>query len=136
MRRIPLAAVARAVHRHRASALSRARIQLPIATRDRATTTAATTAVASTRCQHCFITFATPAELAHHASHHCFPGAPEEIAARFPAGARVIDTVRGDSGTIIGPASNRAKAHASVAVRDAGGGVADVAISRLRIIGG
>ena len=31
-----------------------------------------------TRCAHCFVTFAVPAELAHHSREHCFPDDPAE----------------------------------------------------------
>ena len=85
-----------------------------------------------TRCAHCFITFATPSELAHHAAHFCFPDRPEEVLARFPTGSTVVDTVRGSAGEVIGEASNPGKRHAAVAVRRADGLVADVPISRLR----
>ena len=85
-----------------------------------------------TRCAHCFVTFATAAELAHHAAHFCFPDRPEEVLARFPPGAAVVDTVRGSAGEVLGAASNPGKRHAAVAVRRADGLVADVPISRLR----
>ena len=54
-----------------------------------------------TRCAHCFITFATPSELAHHAAHFCFPDRPEEVLARFPPGSTVVDTVRGSAGEVL-----------------------------------
>ena len=84
-----------------------------------------------TRCAHCFITFSTPSELAHHAAHFCFPDRPEEVLARFPPGS-TVDTVRGSAGEVIGEASNPGKRHAAVAVRRADGLVADVPISRFR----
>lgn len=90
-----------------------------------------------TYCRHCFITFATPLELLHHSTQHCFPEAPEEVMARFPPQCLVADTVSGRRGIVVGPARNALKAHACVSVRSEvhrhGGSVieADVAISRL-----
>ena len=86
-----------------------------------------------TRCDHCFITFATPAELMHHATHHCFPDDPAEVLRRFPVGVEVLDTVSQEQVVVVGAASNKRKAHSSVAARDLRRGlVADVPISRLR----
>lgn len=87
-----------------------------------------------TRCVHCFITFATPAELSHHAAHDCFPGDPAQVLRRFPVGAEALDTVSQQRVEILGGASNQNKAHAWVSVRELERGlVADVPISRLRL---
>ena len=88
-----------------------------------------------TRCAHCFVTFATPAELGHHATHHCFPHDPEEVLRRFPVGARAVDTVSFRQLDVVGGASNPNKAHSSVSARDVRRGlVADFPISRLRLV--
>ena len=85
-----------------------------------------------TRCPHCAITFATPADLAHHARHFCFPDAPETVARLFPPGTRVIDRVSGAAGEVLGPSCNPRKAHAAVSVKCLSSGVtSDVEISRL-----
>ena len=87
-----------------------------------------------TRCAHCFITFATPAELSHHTTHHCFPDDPAEVLRRFPEGAEAIDIVSQQRVVIVGTASNRHKAHSSVSARDVTRGlVADTPISRLQL---
>ena len=92
-----------------------------------------------TRCPHCFITFATAAELRYHQANHCFPDDPDEVLRRFPVGSRVSDTVqRGSMGTVVGPASNPKFRHAKVSVqfdRDLPRTiVANTPISRLEIV--
>mmetsp|Transcript_86236 Transcript_86236/g.258670 ORF Transcript_86236/g.258670 Transcript_86236/m.258670 type:complete len:293 (+) Transcript_86236:1186-2064(+) len=87
-----------------------------------------------TRCPHCFITFATPAELLHHATHHCFPDDVGEMLRRFPVGAEVLDAVTQEQLVVAGAASNKKKAHSSVSARDIRRGiVADTPISRLQL---
>ena len=89
---------------------------------------------AETRCVHCFITFATPAELLHHAENHCFPADPGQVLRRFPVGAHALDTVSRKRVEVVGGASNPKKQHSSVSVRELERGlVADVPISRLRL---
>jgi hypothetical protein len=96
---------------------------------------AAAAASNQTRCAHCFVTFATPAELAHHEIHHCFPDDLEEVLRRFPVGARAVDTVSCRQLDVVGGASNPNKAHSSVSARDVRRGlVADFPISRLRLV--
>lgn len=96
------------------------------------TTASAPPATSATRCPHCFITFATPAELAHHAAHHCFPDDPGEVLRRFPVGTEALDTVSGQRVQVLGGASNHNKVHSSVLVRELARGLeADVPISRL-----
>ena len=88
-----------------------------------------------TRCAHCFVTFATPTELAHHATNHCFPDDPDEVLRRFPVGARAVDTVSCRQVDVVDGASNPNKAHSSVSARDVRRGlVADYPISRLRLV--
>ena len=88
-----------------------------------------------TRCVHCFITFATPAELLHHAENHCFPDDPGQVLRRFPVGADALDTVSRKRVEVVGGASNPKKKHSSVSVRELERGlVADVPISRLRLV--
>eukprot|EP00746_Dinoflagellata_sp_MGD_P148364 gnl/MRDRNA2_/MRDRNA2_80596_c0_seq1.p1 gnl/MRDRNA2_/MRDRNA2_80596_c0~~gnl/MRDRNA2_/MRDRNA2_80596_c0_seq1.p1 ORF type:complete len:182 (-),score=11.35 gnl/MRDRNA2_/MRDRNA2_80596_c0_seq1:272-817(-) len=87
-----------------------------------------------TRCEHCFITFATAQELAHHAQHHCFPHSPETVLHLFPRGSKVIDNVKGTIGEVIGPASNIRRIHSAVSVQYLSSGViCDVQISRLSL---
>ena len=88
-----------------------------------------------TRCAHCFITFATGAELTVHKKLHCFPEDHAQVTARFPAGAAVFDTVVKQPAVVLGAAGNRGKVHACVSVQSANGIVADVAISRLERTG-
>eukprot|EP00747_Dinoflagellata_sp_TGD_P081212 gnl/TRDRNA2_/TRDRNA2_161206_c4_seq3.p1 gnl/TRDRNA2_/TRDRNA2_161206_c4~~gnl/TRDRNA2_/TRDRNA2_161206_c4_seq3.p1 ORF type:complete len:115 (+),score=6.82 gnl/TRDRNA2_/TRDRNA2_161206_c4_seq3:385-729(+) len=93
-----------------------------------------------TRCPHCFITFSTPKELLHHAAHHCFPHDHEEVMHRFPVGARVLDSVSGLVGTVVGPAENPKRRHAFVCVESMSASTgdraikSDIAISRLELI--
>ena len=87
-----------------------------------------------TRCSHCFITFATPAELTHHSAHHCFPQSSGEVLRRFPVGAMAVDTVSQQRVVIVGAASNPNKAHSSVSARSAKGITSDTPISRLRLL--
>ena len=104
------------------------------ATRGTAGSAAAPAAAAvETRCAHCFITFATPAELAHHASQHCFPNDSGELLRRFPAGMEALDTVSHERVVVLGAASNRHHAHSSVSTRSLRRGlVSDRPISRLQ----
>ena len=93
----------------------------------------AAAAMGETRCADCFITFATSADLAHHATHHCFPDDPDEVLRRFPAGSEAFDTVRKQRVRVEGLASNPRSAHSSVSAFDLKRGlVADIPISRLR----
>ena len=93
----------------------------------------ATTAVNETRCSHCFITFASPQELSHHASHHCFPADPAETLRRFPVGTEALDTISRQQVVVVGRASNSSRAHTAVSTRElARGLVADTPISRLK----
>lgn len=88
-----------------------------------------------TRCAHCFITFATPQELAHHSTHHCFPDDPFETLRRFPVGAEALDTVSRQKVVVLGAASNTSRAHFAVSTRALGCSIiADTPISRLRLI--
>jgi len=98
---------------------------------DCARSSSSSTATTETRCAHCFVTFATGAELMTHKALHCFPGDPGQVAARFPAGAQVYDSVAKQPAVVVGTAANASKAHACVSVQSANGVVADVAISRL-----
>ena len=84
-----------------------------------------------TRCPHCFITFATPQELLEHSTHHCFPDNPGEVLRRFPIGTAVFDAVSVDRVVVVGPATNKSKAHSCVAIQTERGTVVDVPISRL-----
>ena len=88
-----------------------------------------------TRCEHCFITFATAPELEHHSVHHCFPDRPEHVLELFPEGADVVDTVSGDHGVVLGVASNPSHVHSSVCVHHLRTEiVCDVKISRLQTV--
>lgn len=96
-----------------------------------------TTAAASgeTRCPHCCITFATPAELARHAAHHCFPDDPTAVLRRFPEGVEALDTVSQEKVVVLGAADNKKRAHAFVSTRCVRRGlVADLPISRLQLL--
>ena len=100
-----------------------------------ATVSSSAEASGETRCRHCFITFATPAELCTHAMHHCFPDDPSEVLRRFPVGAEALDVVRSERLIVVGPASNSHKAHSSVSSRYLDRGlVADVPIARLQLV--
>lgn len=94
--------------------------------------------IRETRCEHCLITFANPKELDLHRSSHCFPDAPQRVLELFPKNSKVMDTVNGKVGMVLGPARNCRSLHAFVLVRSelAGGNIfdADVAISRLKVI--
>jgi len=91
---------------------------------------------AETRCQHCYITFNNPAELAHHARNHCFPHNPAELLWRYPPGSRVVDLVTRSRGVVAGPASNPNMVHSRISVREDSGLVSDVPISRLQVVHG
>ena len=95
-----------------------------------------------TRCEHCFITFALPKELATHRLLHCFPDAPEEVLARWPVGSRVVDIGTKAprlTGEVISAALVANLAHSNVAVRidrgagARGGKVFNIPISRLSL---
>lgn len=89
-----------------------------------------------TRCAHCFITFATPTELVHHTTHHCFPEDPTEVLRRYPAGVEALDTVNRQRVVVLGEATNRRSAHSAVSARYVARRlVADVPISRLQLVG-
>ena len=88
-----------------------------------------------TRCAHCFITFATPQELAHHSAHHCFPDDPAETLRRFPVGAEALDFVSQERIVVLGAASNTSIAHSAVSTRDlANSFICDRPISRLQLL--
>ena len=91
-------------------------------------------AAAETRCVHCKITFATAAELSHHAHYHCFPDKPDEPLLQFPIAARVEfrHDQRAKPGVVVGASSNPKTRHACVSVRHVNGVIADVPLSRLR----
>jgi hypothetical protein len=95
----------------------------------------ATLTNAETRCRHCFITFATPGELANHAAKYCFPGAPELVLEQFPIGSIVTDTVSNTTGYVVGSASNPLQAHSCVAILCPSSQItSDVRISRIRLV--
>jgi len=87
-----------------------------------------------TRCEHCYITFATSGELRVHRDEHCFPDDPDEVLRRYPIGSVAVDGVSGGAVTIVGPASNGKMRHAKVEARDGKGAVADWSIERLKLV--
>ena len=97
--------------------------------------TAGAAACNETRCSHCFITFATPAELVHHATQHCFPDDPDAVLRRYPPGAEALDTVSQETVVVLGAADNKSRAHAFVSTQSVRRGlVADLPISRLQLV--